>query len=169
MGFKETVFGFAEKVGDTVNKGVKTGTDSYKKMNEKNRLKKEMTQLGTEVNNILTSVGRQLYSEEPENAKFKEVFGAVREKEERIEAIKNEIRILDESTWCKACGEMIPKTAAVCPNCGAQTAGAPDHAKTESAQPEPTVAEVVKYCENCGAELDDKAKFCPKCGTKTDL
>ena len=52
MSFVESVKEIAGKVGDTVDKGIKSGSDSYKKMTEKSRLKKEIGRLTFETNNI---------------------------------------------------------------------------------------------------------------------
>lgn len=166
MGFKETVMGIAGKVGDAVDKGVKTGKENYNKMAEKARINKEMKQLTTEVTDILTSVGRRLYTENPENETFAVVFGEVKDKEEQIAKLKQQLGALDGMVTCSGCGEQVQQTANVCPNCGTPV----EH----PAEPEVMVGEVITpdnadesaLCTVCGEPLEPDAKFCKGCGAK---
>ena len=109
MDFKETMFDIAGKVGDFVDKGINKSKDSYNKMAEKNRIKKELTRLNTEVNNILSSVGRRLYNEERSNEKFAAVFGEVEMKETEISALKKQLRTIEGIVSCPECGEDMNK------------------------------------------------------------
>jgi hypothetical protein len=71
---RDKVQEIAEKVGDTVDKGIKTGSDGYKKMTEKSRLKKEVTRLTNEMNNIYIGVGKKIFAEQPDSQQFKTQF-----------------------------------------------------------------------------------------------
>ncbi|MBO5343328.1 MAG: zinc ribbon domain-containing protein [Ruminococcus sp.] len=161
MGFKETVFNFAEKVGDTVDKGINMGKESYNKMSEKSRIKKEINRLNTEINNIFVSVGRKLYTEDRENERFKTVFGDVASKESEIAELKNQLSILEGAVSCPSCGAVVQKDDAVCPTCGANIVVEPQNAEVEIVE-----AEKVSFCSQCGTKLDDNAKFCNQCGNK---
>lgn len=156
MGFKETVINIAEKVGDTVDKGINMSKDSYNKMSEKNRIKKEMSRLTTEVNNIFISVGRKLYNDEAENPQFAKVFADVRAKEEEIAELKQQLSVLDGLYACPVCGETVHKGDQACAKCGALL-----ETKSEA---DNTEAEI--YCSQCGNKLDADAKFCNQCGSK---
>lgn len=158
MGFKETMMGFAGKVSDTVDKGIEAGKDGYQKMSDKNRLNKEIKQLNAEINDIFITVGKQMYTDNPEAPQFKVVFDNVKDKEAKLEACKRELSMLDGNIICPACNEVIPKDSRVCNKCGAMIV---------PPQPAPEVvhAESVKVCANCGEKLPDGAKFCGKCGT----
>ena len=168
MGLKETVLGFAEKVGDAVDKGVKTSKESYNKMAEKSRINKEMKQLTADVTDILTSVGRRLYTENPENETFAVVFSEVKSKEEQIASLKKQLNALDGMITCSACGEQVQQTANVCPNCGTPVE------RPAEPEPEVMVGEVIPaeneaapaYCTVCGTQLEPDAKFCKSCGAK---
>lgn len=171
MGFKETVMEFAGKVGDTVDKGIKSGSEGLQKMTEKSRLQKEINQRNIEINNIFQAVGQKLYKEDPNNKMFEGVFGAVKEKEAQIEEFKKQLAVLEDKTPCRTCGEMISKEASVCPKCGNITVAGQKNAASglnETKQPEKVEAEKVKTCKNCGNTLDDTARFCNKCGSKLD-
>lgn len=161
MGFKETVINIAEKVGDTVDKGINMSKDSYNKMTEKNRIKKEMNRLNTEINNIFVSVGRRLYSENPENEQFKTVFGEVNSKEAELAELKQQLSVIEGATVCSVCGETVQKGAAACPKCGAKL-----ETECEKSEVEIVDAEEVVYCSQCGTKLTGKAKFCNQCGEK---
>ena len=126
MGFVDTVKELAEKVGDTVDKGIKTGSDSYKKMTEKSRLKKEISRLNIEINNIFATVGKKLYTDDPDNKEFSKVFESVREKQVEIEELSAQLTALDDKIQCVKCGEMISKDSRFCDKCGAKV-GVPHH------------------------------------------
>ena len=165
MGFVDTVKELAEKVGDTVDKGIKTGSDSYKKMTEKSRLKKEISRLNMEINNIFATVGKKLYTDDPANKEFSKVFEAVREKQVEIEELNTQLTALEDKIQCTKCGEMISKDSRFCDKCGAKVeVPAPE----PSPEPETVVAEEVKICRNCGAELIEAGKYCDKCGARLD-
>lgn len=166
MGFKETVMEFAGKVGDTVDKGIKSGSEGLQKMTEKSRLQKEINQRNTEINNIFQAVGQKLYKEDPDNEKFASVFGAVKEKEAQIKEFKNQLAVLEDKIPCHTCGEMISKEASVCPKCGNITLAG--QKKAADGLNETKKTEKVKICKNCGNTLENTAKFCNKCGTKLD-
>lgn len=161
MGFKETVINIAEKVGDTVDKGINKSKDSYNKMTEKNRIKREMNRLNTEINDIFVSVGRRLYSENPENEQFKTVFGEVQTKEAEIAGLKQQLSVIEGAAACPVCGETVQKGDGACPKCGAKV-----EAESEKTEVEIVEAEEVAYCSQCGAKHDSKAKFCNQCGAK---
>lgn len=156
MGFKETVINIAEKVGDTVDKGINMSKDSYNKLTEKNRIKKEVTRLNAEINNIFISVGRKLYNEEAENPLFATVFADVRAKEAEIAELNRQLSVLDGISACPVCGENVHKGDPACPKCGALLESKPE---TDAA-----VTEV--FCSQCGAKLNSDAKFCNHCGAK---
>ena len=169
MGFVDTVKEIAEKVGDTVDKGIKTGSDSYKKMTEKSRLKKEISRLNIEINNIFATVGKKLYTDDPDNKEFSKVFESVREKQVEIEELSAQLTALDDKIQCVKCGEMISKDSRFCDKCGAKVVTpAPSPSPESAPEPETVVAEEVKICRNCGAELIDAGKYCDKCGARLD-
>lgn len=162
MGLKETLMNFADKVGDTVDKGINKGKDSYNKMSEKNRINKEIKRLNAEINNIFISVGRKLYADDCGNEKFKTVFGEVTSKEAKLAELKKQLELLESGAVpCPSCGAAVQKDAASCESCGAEFAAEPQSAEVEIVNAEP-----VNVCPNCGAAYDSDAKFCNQCGTK---
>jgi len=163
MSFVDSVKEIAGKVGDTVDKGIKSGSDSYKKMTEKSRLKREANRLNNEMNNIYIGVGKKLYADNPYSDKFKVQFDNIREKEAELEKINAVIEELEDRHPCPKCGELLSKDARFCDKCGTKVVSARSEEKPEEA---PVKLEKVTICKNCGAELVDAARFCDKCGEK---
>lgn len=163
MGIKETMLSFAEKLGDTIDKGINVSKDSYNKITEKTRIKKEITRLNTEIDNIFASVGRKLFNEEPENEKFKTVFGEVTAKEAEIAEFNKQLSVLEGAVPCPSCGAVVQKDDTVCSACGAKLKEEVQRADVEIVE----VDEVI-CCKQCGVKLDGKAKFCDQCGAKVD-
>lgn len=126
MGFKDAMMGFAGKLGNSIDKGITSGKDGYDKLSERGRLKRETDQLTAEINNIILSVGKTLYAENPENEKFKQEFSEVKAKEEKLAALQKEMEELDKQPTaapdsalvCKACGASLPTEAVFCDKCG---------------------------------------------------
>ncbi len=162
MGFVDKVQEIAEKVGDTVDKGIKTGSDGYKKMTEKSRLKKEVTCLTNEMNNIYIGVGKKIFAEQPDSQQFKTQFDNIREKEREIAHLNKMLNDLEDKTPCPQCGELVTKDARFCDKCGTRIVR--PEKKAEHVE-----AEKVTVCKKCGAELVDAARFCDKCGAKLDI
>ncbi len=162
MGFVDKVQEIAEKVGDTVDKGIKTGSDGYKKMTEKSRLKKEVTRLTNEMNNIYIGVGKKIFAEQPDSQQFKTQFDNIREKEREIAHLNEMLNDLEDKTPCPQCGELVTKDARFCDKCGTRIVR--PEKKAEHVE-----AENLTVCKKCGAELVDAARFCDKCGAKLDI
>ncbi len=161
MGFKESIFNFAGKVGDTADKCINKGKDSYNKMAEKNQVKKDIVRLNKEIDNLFMSVGRKIYNEDRENEKFKVVFGDAEAKIAEVAELKNRLSILDGAVPCPSCGAATQNGDAVCAACGAKIAVEPQNAEVEVVE-----AEQIGFCSHCGAKVDSDAKFCNKCGNK---
>ncbi len=161
MGFKETIFNLAEKVGDTADKCINKGKDGYNKMAEKNQVKKDIVRLNKEIDNLFMSVGRKIYNEDRGNEKFKVVFGDADAKMAEVAELKNRLSILDGAVPCPSCGTATQNGEAVCTACGTKIAEEPQDAEVEIVEPEQ-----VCFCSKCGANLDNDAKFCKQCGNK---
>lgn len=161
MGFKETMLNFAGKVSDTVNEGFNKSKDSYNKMAEKNRIKKEISTLTSDIETAFASIGRKIYEEERENEKYKEIFDGVVSKQGEIESLQKQLNELEGVAPCPSCGEIVQNEAAFCPKCGASTAS-----ETVKAEAEVVEAEEVAFCSQCGAKLNNDSKFCNQCGNK---
>ena len=161
MGFVESVKEIAEKVEDTIDKGIKTGSESYKKMTEKSRIKKEVARLTNEMNNIYIGIGKKVFTEQPDSQQFKSQFDNIRAKEREIANLNSLLSDLEDKIPCPQCGELVTKDARFCDKCGTRIV-------RPEKEPENVKAERVTVCKKCGAELLDAARFCDKCGAKLE-
>ena len=158
MGFMDSLKGLADKVGDTVEKGVKTGSDGYKKMTEKARIKKEITQAESAIQDAYVEIGKKFAAENPEAEGFMDFFKAIADSTAKIE----------DKITCKGCGASVDKNAKFCAKCGTKVEiEVPAETVAEEAEKAEAPAEK-KVCSNCGAELAEGAKFCEKCGTENE-
>lgn len=165
MGFLDSMKDFAGKVGNTIENGAKSVSDSSKKMAEKARLKKEISQLETEVNSAYVSIGKVYFdriaaSPEPECENAVETIVT---KTERIEQLRNLLNNLEDKIPCKSCGADIAKGQKFCDKCGAKV--------EEVIIPETvteTKAEVSEngVCPECNAPVEAGQSFCQSCGKK---
>ena len=161
MGFVDSVKEIAEKVEDTIEKGIKTGSESYKKMTEKSRIKKEVARLTNEMNNIYIGIGKKVFTEQPDSQQFKSQFDNIRAKEREIANLNSLLSDLEDKIPCPQCGELVTKDARFCDKCGTRIVR--PEKETENVK-----AERVTVCKKCGAELVDAARFCDKCGAKLE-
>lgn len=163
MGFFDKFKEVAEKVGDTVESGVKNASDGAKKLNETRKIKKEIEQTEKSVINLFTEVGMKLFEADPASAEFAEQFTKVTALKEKIAKLNKELNDLEEKYPCPNCGETVEKGQKFCDKCGTSV-----EAVTTPAEAETPVAEadVAKVCTNCGANIEDGQKFCEKCGAK---
>ena len=171
----DSLKGIAGKVGDTVEKGVKTGSDSYKKMTEKARLKKEIAQAESAIQNAYIEIGKKFAQENPENEAYKEFFDTIAEKNADIEKLNAQIFDLEDKITCKKCGASLDKDAKFCNKCGEKievpvvTAEVVEEGDASEAAEAPAEEKAeAKVCSNCGAELEEGSNFCDKCGTKNE-
>ncbi|HPY85854.1 MAG TPA: zinc ribbon domain-containing protein [Ruminococcus sp.] len=168
MGFMDSLKGLADKVGDTVEKGVKTGSDGYKKMTEKARIKKEITQAESAIQDAYVEIGKKFAAENPEAEGFMDFFTAIADSKAKIEALNAELFDLEDKITCKGCGASVDKNAKFCAKCGTKVEiEVPAETVAEEAETAEAPAEK-KVCSNCGAELAEGAKFCEKCGTENE-
>lgn len=161
MGFFDKVKEVAEKVGDTVESGVKNASDGAKKLNETRKIKKEIEQTEKAVTNLFTEVGMKLFEANPASAEFAAQFAKVSELKEKIAQLNKELNDLEEKYPCPNCGETVEKGQKFCDKCGASV-----EAVTTSAQS--AEEEAKKSCANCGAAAEEGQKFCEKCGAKLE-
>ena len=94
MGFMDKVKDLAGKVGDKVEQTAKSTSDSVQKMNEKSKLKKDIAQLDTEVNNLFANIGRKFMEENPDNADYAQFFTEIKEKKALIESTQLQLASL---------------------------------------------------------------------------
>ncbi len=155
MGFMDSLKGIAGKVGDTVEKGVKTGSDGYKKMAEKSRLKKEIAQAEAAVQNAYVEIGKKFAAENPENEAYKEFFDAIAEKTAEIEKLNAQLFELEDKITCKNCGAALDKNSKFCAKCGEKVEIPEVPAEDVEVVNEEAAAETVEKAEEAAEESSE--------------
>ena len=152
--------GLFDKIVDTVSQTAREASDGIKSMADKNRLQKELSGLQNELNNRYRDIGIRFFEATKENPyeEYAEMFAAIINLQNAINAKKEEINALEGTVTCPNCGATISKDVKFCSNCGA----------TAPVSPAPAVEPVQNGCSNCGAPLAADAKFCAGCGAKID-
>ena len=120
MGFLDKLKDSAAKLGDTVEKGVKSGSESIKKAAEKSNLKKEIGQLETGINDVYVQIGKKFAEANPDNAEYAEFYTTIKENLAKIETLKAQLINLEDKINCAVCGEPVAKDAKFCDKCGAK-------------------------------------------------
>ena len=120
MGFLDKLKDSAAKLGDSVEKGVKSGSESIKKAAEKSNLKKEIGQLETGINDVYIQIGKKFAEANPEAAEYLDFFNDIKDKLAQIETLKTKLVSLEDKIACSVCGEPVSKDAKFCDKCGAK-------------------------------------------------
>ena len=183
MGFMDSVKGFAEKVGDTVERGAKSVSDSSKKIAEKNRVKREIAVLENDINNAYYAIGKkymELHGENP-GEEYAETVELIKSKTDRADKFKIILAAMDEKQTCTGCGAEVARGQKFCDKCGAkiEEIEIPIIEGYNDVQPEPTAEEVEvvaeeapqeaqRFCAKCGETIATGSNFCEKCGTKVE-
>lgn len=168
MGFLDSVKDFAGKVGNTIENGAKSVSDGSKKMAEKARIKKEISQLESEVNAAYISIGKVFFeriSANPE-PECENAVETIVSKGERIEQLRGILSTLEDKIACPSCGADIAKTQKFCDKCGAKIE---EIVVSEKIDPiiEPAGEQPAgKVCPECGAPAEADQLFCQQCGKK---
>lgn len=149
MGFLDSVKGLADKVGDTVGKGVSSVSDGSKKLNEKFKLKNEIKATEGDITKAYAEIGKLFFeknaSDPPEE--FVELVNTVTEKNTKLDSLRATLKTLEDKDTCPSCGADLDKGAKFCANCGAKI-------ETETV---PTVqAEVVEPADASSEESSEE-------------
>lgn len=186
MGFLDSVKGFAGKVGDTVEKGTKSISDSSKKMTEKSRVKKEIAQLESEINNAYYAIGKKYFENNSSNPseEYAAPVNDIIKKSERAEQFRLLLASMEEKQPCSNCGETVMKGQRFCDKCGAKVEftappviegfndapvvpePVPVQHVESVVEPAPAQEAEKKVCSKCGASFNEGQNFCDKCGER---
>ncbi|MBR2283149.1 MAG: zinc-ribbon domain-containing protein [Ruminococcus sp.] len=120
MGFMDKFKETADKFGGAVEKGVKTGSDKYKKMTEKSRVKKEISGLEADITEIYAEIGKQYAESNPDSAEFAEFYKDIADKNAKLDNLRAQLLDLEDRLICESCGASVAKDAKFCHKCGAK-------------------------------------------------
>ena len=180
MGFMDSVKGIAGKVSGTVENGVRSVTDSTKKMGEKTKVRNEINRLESEIQNAYLVIGKRYFEKHSEapDEEYAAPVSDIISKTERIEKFKLLLASYEDKQPCSNCGAEVFKGQKFCDKCGTKVEfveppiieGFNDNVQSANDNFQQTaelVQEPVKpVCPNCNAVLEPAQRFCDKCGTK---
>jgi len=149
-------------IGDftaSVSKKMRQASEGIKTMNDKNRLKKEISRLQSELSGKYENIGIRFFNETSAapDPSYQELFDQVSTLQEEIRRNRQKLSRLDGAVPCPNCGQSVLISAHFCSNCGQKI-----EAEQQSEEHETPVA----VCKFCGDPLEDSAVFCASCGNK---
>lgn len=124
MGFVDSVKGFAGKFGESVERGAKTVSNNSKKFAEKNKVKRDIARIESEINGDYIELGKALYDKvcSDENSEYAAMVNDIKEKNGKLEELKAVLLSLEDKAFCTSCGAQISKEQLFCDKCGAKVA-----------------------------------------------
>lgn len=151
---------FFDKLTASVSRTAKQVSDNAKTLADKNRIRKDIAAIENELRNRYRDIGEKYFAENSENPapEYAEMFTAINELKNSLEAKQREIEALEGTVACTECGRPVMIGSKFCPNCGA--------AAPAVAAPAPAPAAVQPICPFCGQALAADALFCAACGNK---
>ncbi len=122
MSFLDSVKNIAGDVGDTIKKGAKTTSDNAKKLAEKSRLKRDISNCEGEINKIYAEIGKKYFAEIRNNPSDEYIgfVESILKNEKQIEDSKKQLSELEDKCPCPNCGVLLFKEQKFCDKCGAK-------------------------------------------------
>lgn len=154
--------GFFDNLAASVSKTAREVSDGAKVMADKNRIRKEIASLESELRNRYRDIGQKFYEENKENipSEYAELFEGIVSLSDNLSAKQKELETIEGTVTCPGCGKQFPKGTNFCSGCG-QTI--PQPAPAPAAE-----APCVGACPKCGAQVPPGSAFCASCGNKMD-
>lgn len=124
MGFLDSVKGVAGKFGESVERGAKTVSNNSKKFAEKTKVKREISEIETDINNDYITLGKALFEKianEPDS-EYIDTINDIKEKNSKLDELKAVLFSLEDKMFCTNCGAQIKKDQMFCDKCGTKVA-----------------------------------------------
>lgn len=156
---------FWDKVGGSISNTGKNVAAKAKEVAAVSSLHGQIHSQKEIVELVYREIGKQYFEANQKNPgdEYIEKFAQIKETQQKIENLNEEIRKVKGIALCTSCEAEIPRDSAFCPNCGARVVVA--EPETEA---EPEVVSEQEVCQNCGATVEEGAIFCSECGTKIE-
>lgn len=122
------------------------------------RLNSNISDEEKKINTAYSEIGKQYFENHQNDFEecFAPQFSAIRESQEKIKELEQQIVDIKGVIKCPSCGAEVPKTAAFCAACGNAIAREAVDVTTE------------KKCPSCGQTIENGAAFCMNCGAKLE-
>lgn len=159
---------FFTKITGSIDKGIKAVSSKGKKLLETTKLKHEIKDVQSSIQNKFQSLGQKVFeminrgalNEDELRTDYKEIaslFKKITELEEAIKQVELEalkIQYGSDTVICSKCGSPNKSDARFCMSCGSAIIV---EVKAEG-----------KICPTCSAPVKEGAKFCMRCGAKIE-
>ncbi|WP_303837792.1 zinc ribbon domain-containing protein [Ruminococcus flavefaciens] len=122
MGFVDSVKDFAEKVGESVERGAKTVSTSSKRFAEKTKIRREMARVESDINTDYIELGKVMYEKicSDPDTEYMATISDIKEKTLKLDELKAELMSLEDKVFCENCGSQIRREQVYCDKCGAK-------------------------------------------------
>lgn len=133
MGFLDSVKGIADKVGDTVGKGVSSVSDGGKKLSEKIKVKNEIKSTEGDITKAYAEIGKLFFEKNASNPpeEYVEFINTITEKNTKLDSLRATLKTLEDKETCPSCGAAVDKGAKFCAKCGAKIESVPETVEAE--------------------------------------
>lgn len=150
--------GFFDNLAASVSKTTREVSDGVKVLADKNRIRKDLATIESELRNRYRDIGQKFYDENKDNIPeaYAELFDSIVTLSNNLAAKQHELDAIDGTITCAACGKQLPKDTKFCSGCGATVV------RPEVDAPRAAV------CQNCGVAVAPDAAFCASCGNKVE-
>lgn len=148
---------FFDDLGKKISQAGQSVAQKTKDFSEVTKLNNALSSEEKKKNNLYLQLGKEYYAKHVNDSEacFEQFVMAIKETEEKMESLHQQIQEIKKITRCEKCGADILNNAAFCSSCGA---------------PAPVKAPVVNpaagvVCPSCGQTVAPGTKFCTGCGS----
>ncbi len=120
MEMKETIMKIGGDIKSSAEKFAKGTIDTSKKMAEKAKIKRAISQAESSLNAAYIELGKkyeEVYGSKAE-AEFAQILAEAAEAKAKIAAGKADLAALESASICSGCGKYVQEGQRFCPNCG---------------------------------------------------
>lgn len=142
MEVKDTILKFGGDVKNSASKIAKGAIDSSKKMAEKMKIKRSISQAESRINAAYMEIGKkyeELYAASADE-EFAPLLAEIVQARELIEEAKADLAAIDHNIICEGCGKHVQEDQKFCPYCGMKKPE-PEHVEAEIVEPAEEAAE----------------------------
>lgn len=128
MEMRETILKFGEDLKNSAEKIAKGTIDTSKKMAEKAKIKRAISQAESSLNAAYIEIGKkyeELYGNKCEE-EFAQLLAEIADARARIAASRAELAAVDSASLCANCGKYVQEGQKFCPHCGTKQENEPE-------------------------------------------
>ena len=136
MEMKETIMKIGGDIKNSAEKFAKGTIDTSKKMAEKAKIKRAISQAESSLNAAYIEIGKkfeEIYGNKGE-ADFAQMLAEVADARAKIAAARAELAAIDSAALCDNCGKYVQEGQKFCPHCGTKQETVQEAAPVEPAE-----------------------------------